>query len=87
MVTQLTAVTEYVKLWECYWEHGRCKWPHLMASIAVAKSMGKGSYFVCQTHHNKIYLIHYKCLPSSKASGKHGQYTLLDNETILLGVW
>ena len=86
MVTQLTAVTEYVKLRERYRAHGRCKRPHLAASLAVAKSMGKGSYFARQTRHNEIYLIRHKCLPPSKASGKHGQYTLLDNETILLGV-
>jgi hypothetical protein len=86
MVTQLTAVTEYVKLRERYREHGRCKRPHLAASLAVAKSMGKGSYFARQTRHNEIYLIRHKRLPPSKASGKDGQYTLLDNETILLGV-
>ena len=45
MVTQLTAVTEYVKLWECYQRHRRCKWPHLTSSLSVTKSMGKGSYF------------------------------------------
>ena len=38
MVAQLTAVTEYVKLWECYWRHGRCKQPHLTFSLAVTKS-------------------------------------------------
>ena len=45
--------------------------------------MGMGSYFAHQIRHNEIYLIHHKRLPPSKASGKHGQYTLLDNETIL----
>jgi len=49
--------------------------------------MGKGSYFACQTRHNEIYLFHHQCLPPSKASRKHGQFTLLDNKTILLGVW
>ena len=86
LVTQLTAVTEYVKLRKYYQRYWRCKWPHPTASLAVVKSMDKGSYFACQTHHNEIYLIHHHCLPPSKASGKHVQYTLFDNETVFLGV-
>jgi asparagine synthetase A len=42
MITQLTAVTQYVKLREQYRHHPKCKTPCLSASLAIAQRMGKG---------------------------------------------
>ena len=36
MMTQLTAITEYVKLHTCFCAHSTCKWPCLNASLAIA---------------------------------------------------
>jgi hypothetical protein len=66
MVTQLTAVTEYVKLCEKYRHLGRHKRPCLVASLTITKCMGKGPYFAGRIHHNEIYLIQYHCLPPTK---------------------
>ncbi|KAF8469898.1 hypothetical protein JB92DRAFT_2838459 [Gautieria morchelliformis] len=80
MMTQLTAVSEYVKLRDRYQAHGRSKKPCLKASLAIAHRMGKGFYFTRQVHQNEVYLLQHQQLPPSKANVKHGQYTLLDNE-------
>jgi hypothetical protein len=86
MVTQLTAVTEYVKLRERFEGQNSCKRPRLNASLAVARRMGKGSYFARQTHHNEIYLLRHRHLPPTKAGAHCGPETLLDNETVLHNV-
>jgi hypothetical protein len=57
MVTQLTAVTEYVKLCKKYRCVRRCNRPCLVASLAIAKCMGKSTYFAGRICHNEIYLI------------------------------
>jgi hypothetical protein len=85
-LTQLTAVSEYVRLRAQYWRHNACKCPCLNASIAIACRMGKGPYFACQIRHNKLYLLRYHCLPPPKTYTRHGHHTLLDNEAILHGV-
>ena len=36
ILTQLTPVSEYVKLRASYLTHNKCKWPHINASIAIA---------------------------------------------------
>ena len=47
LLSQLIAVSEYVKL--CAWyQKSACKWPCLSASIAIAHQMGKGPYFARQ---------------------------------------
>ena len=86
MVTQLTAVTEYVKLREKYKHLGRRKRPCLVASLAIAKRMGKGPYFAGRIRHNEIYLIQYRRLPPTKRGAHRGPETLLDNETVLHNV-
>jgi hypothetical protein len=79
MVTQLTAVAEYVKV-RC--KYVICKRPCLNASLAVARRMGKGPYFACQIRQNEAYLIQYKRLPPTKAGAFRSQYSLLENNTI-----
>jgi hypothetical protein len=93
VVTQLTAVVEYAKLRDQYQHHIKCKRPSLSASLAIARRMGKGrvgkkkgSYFAHQICQHEAYLLKHQCLPPIKAGAKHGQYTLLDNETVLHGV-
>lgn len=95
MITQLTAVTQYVKLREQYRHHPKCKTPCLSASLAIARRMGKGKKgtgareggrFACQIRRNELYLLQHHCLPSSKQSNHRGQYTLLDNEAVVHNV-
>ena len=85
MTMHLTAVIQYVHLWEQYCHHGHCKVPSLKASLAIARWMGKQNRdnFAHQIQKNEAYLLHHKHLPPSKQGAKHGQYTLLDNEAIL----
>ena len=54
MVTQLTAVAEYVKVCHKYVIYKRSC---LNASLVVARHMGKGPYFAHQVHWNEAYLI------------------------------
>lgn len=86
MVTLLTAVSEYVKLRDRFEKHPKCKRPCLNASLAIARRMGKGPYFARQTRRNEVYLLKHKHLPPTKSGAQNGQYTLLDNETVLHGV-
>ena len=46
--------------------------------------MGKanGAYFACQIRYHENYLLRHCHLPLTKKSAKHGEYTLLDNESI-----
>jgi hypothetical protein len=86
MMTQLTVVSEYVKLRDCYRAHGRSKKPCLNASLAIAHRMGKGFHFARQIRQNEAYLLQHQQLPPSKANLQHGQYTLLDNENVIHAV-
>lgn len=86
MLSQLTAVTEYVKLQHRYQNHPKCTKPCLNASLAVARHMGKGMYFTCQIRYNEAYLLKHCHLPPTKAVALHGQYTLLDNEIVFHNV-
>jgi len=86
MVTQLTAVAEYVKLHCRYVSNVKCKRPCLNASLVVARCMGKGPSFACQVHWNEAYLIQYKWLPPPKAGAFCSQYSLLENNTICQSV-
>lgn len=46
--TQLTAVTQFVKLCEHYHQNPQCKCPGLNASLAIAQWVGKDQYHACQ---------------------------------------
>ena len=48
MLTQLIAISEYIKLHALYKSTKTCKQPCLRASITIANRMGKGLYFACQ---------------------------------------
>lgn len=45
VITQLSAIAQYVKLRDRYLQHAQTKCPCLSASLAVARRMGKGPYF------------------------------------------
>jgi len=83
MITQLVAVSEYIKLHAQYRKHKVCKQPNLNASIAIASQMGKGSYFAHQICHNTLYLQQYHHFPPPKVYAQNGYRTLLNNESIL----
>jgi hypothetical protein len=84
--TRLTAVAEYLKLRDKYRRHPKCTRPCLNASLAIARRMGKGVYFARQIRQNEEYLAKHGRLCPSKESAQHGQYTLLDNESVVHGV-
>jgi hypothetical protein len=83
---RLTAVLQYVKLWDRYRNNPRCKKPSLNASLAIARQVGKDQYHARQIRANEKYLVQHGRLPPNKKEQSHGQYTLLDNQSILLGV-
>jgi hypothetical protein len=86
MLTQLTAVSEYVKLRTVYKLGKACKQPCLKASIAIACQMGRGLYFACQIYRYELYLIKHHQLPPHKGYTRKGQYSVLNNEAVLHGV-
>ena len=87
ILTQLTAVAEYVKLQDRYQSQPAvCKKPCTRASQAIALRMGKGPYFARQMRYHEHYLIKHQKLPPSNSGARHGRYTLLDNQNILLAV-
>jgi hypothetical protein len=84
--TQLTAVTQFVKLRERYHQNPQCKHPGLNASLAIAWRVEKDQYHARQIRVNEQYLLQHHRLPPGKREQFHGQYTLLDNQSVLLGV-
>lgn len=84
----LTAVLQYVKLWERYKPNTRCTQPCMNASLAIARHCGKidGVYFAWQIRSNERYLLKHGQLPPLKKDSLHGQLTLLDNKSVLLDV-
>jgi hypothetical protein len=86
LMTQLPAITEYVKLCTQFRAHLKCKQPCLNASLAIARRMGKGSYFARQIRQDEAFVRRHHQLPPSQAAAQHGQYTLLDNENVLHAV-
>ena len=80
---KLTAVSEYIQLRARYKKHNACKRPCLAASVAIARSMGKGPYFARQIRQLELYLMRYQHLPPPKQFAKYAHQTLLDNECVL----
>jgi hypothetical protein len=83
---QLIAVKEYEELRLRFVRHGRSRKPALNASLAIARSFGKGPYFARQIRSNAKYLLKYHHLPPTKQQQGHGQVSLLDDERVLHGV-
>jgi hypothetical protein len=83
MLSQLIALSEYVKLRARYKSCKACKRPCLKASIAIARRMGRGPYLARQIRHNELYLLKHHHLPPRKEYTRHGQYSFLDNEAVL----
>jgi hypothetical protein len=86
--TELTAVMQYVKLRERYKRNNHCSRPCMSASLAIARRCGKidGTYFARQIRANEAHLLKHGRLPQSNKIGLHGHLTLLDNESVILGV-
>ena len=72
MLTQLTAVSKYVKLCTVYKLGKACKQPCLKASIAIACQMGRGLYFAHQICRHELYLIKHHQLPPCKGYTQKG---------------
>ena len=83
IMTQLTAVAEYVKLHARYLANNRTTKPCTNASLAIARRMGKDIYFARKICENERFLLRHGHLPPSKASKKGGQWTLLSNPDIV----
>ena len=86
ILTQLTAASEYVKLQALYFTYGKCKKPHINASLAIAQCMGKGPYFTQQICNNEKCFVHHHHLPLPKARKSGGPESLLENEDVLHAV-
>ena len=83
MMTQLTVVSEYVKLRTHYLANNQSSKPCTNASLTIAWQMGKNKSFDCQIHENKRHLLLHGHLPHPKSQKKGSQWTLLDNQDIL----
>ena len=83
IMTQLTAVAEYVKLHTCYLANNHSTTPCTNASRAIAWHMGKDKYFAWNIHENEWFLLCHGHLPPPKACKKGGQCTLLNNQDVL----
>lgn len=83
IMTQLTAVAEYVKLRAHYFANNRSTKPCTNASLAIARRMGKDKYFARKIRENERFLLCHGHLPQPKVRKKGGQWTLLDNQDIL----
>lgn len=86
VITQLSAIAQYVKLRDKYLQHARTKRPCLSSSLAIARRMGKGPYFARQIRNNERYLSQHHCLPPHKGGAYRGHATLLDNEAVVHAV-
>jgi len=79
---KLHAVWNYLELLECYHCILNIKNPATRLSLAVAKSVGKGPYFVKKICCLVIYINWFCTLPPPR-SGKHHEHpSLLNNEQI-----
>lgn len=85
-LSQLIAVSEYIRLCACYNTSKACKQPCLKASMAIACQMGKGPYFTCQIRYNELYLVKHCHLPPCKVYSREGHHSLLDNKSVLHNV-
>ncbi|KAI5116463.1 hypothetical protein M0805_006723 [Coniferiporia weirii] len=78
----LTAIANYVRLWEAYKLNPKSTSPSVNASIKVAAQMGKGKTFAHLIRFSTQYIIKHKKLPPY-GRGKHTRSAMwLDNETI-----
>ena len=89
MVTQLTAVMEYVKLRESFQNHPKCQRPCLNASLTIVRRMGKGrangAYFTCQMCQNESYLLQHRHLPSTKKGAQNGHSLTMKQSCMVYG--
>ena len=79
---KLQAVKYYLELLLKYSQNAKINNPRTRASLAVAKSVGKGPYFARKIRHLKLYIEHFRTLPPT-SSGKHvGHPSLLNDERV-----
>lgn len=79
---KLHAVRNYLELLERYRRIPNIKNPATRASIAVAKSVGKGPYFAKNIRHLVIYIDRFHTLPPARSGKHHAHPSLLNNERI-----
>ena len=83
---KLHAVQNYLELRERYRLIPNIKNPAMRASLAVAKSVGKGPYLARQIRHLVIYIKKFRTLPPSRAGKCHAHPSLLNNERLYQAV-
>jgi hypothetical protein len=83
---KLHAVRNYLELHERYRLIPNIKNPAMRASLAVAKSVGKGPYLARQIRHLVIYINKFHTLPPSRAGKHHAHPSLLNNERVYQAV-
>lgn len=60
--------------------------PRERASLAVAKSVGKGPYFARKIRHLAVYINNFRTLPPTGSGKHHAHPSLLNNERVLHAV-
>ena len=83
---KLHAVRNYLELHKCYRLNPNIKNPAMRASLAVARSVGKGPYLAHQIRHLVIYINKFHTIPPSCASKHHAHPSLLNNERVYQAV-
>lgn len=79
---KLEAVKNYLELKLKYSLNPKVKNPRTRASLAVAKSVGKGPYFARKLRHLALYIQKFHTLPPTNSGNHHAHPSLLDNEQV-----
>ncbi|KAG2093316.1 uncharacterized protein F5147DRAFT_657455 [Suillus discolor] len=83
---KLHAIRNYLELFERYRQIPNIKNPAIQASLAIAKSVGKGPYLACMIRRLVVYIHRFKTLPPSRAGKHHAHPSLLNNERVYQAV-
>lgn len=83
---KLQAVKTYLELLERYRRIPNVKNPLTRASLAVAKSIGKGPYFARSVRRLVVYIGRFNSLPPTGSGKHHAHPSLLNNERIYQAV-
>lgn len=83
---KLHAIRNYLELFERYRRIPNIKNLAIRASLAIAKSVGKGPYLARMIRRLVVYIHRFKTLPPSRAGKHHAHPSLLNNERVYQAV-
>ena len=82
LLFKLHAVRNHLELLDHFHSILNIKNPTTRASLAVAKSVGKGPYFVKKIHHLIMYINHFHTLLPARYGKHHTHPFILNNEQV-----